>query len=267
MIQPKPEIDEAILFIHAHLCDPLSLKQIARHVGYSPYHFIRLFKAQTGLTPQYYISSARLQKAKELLLQTNLTVRDVALEIGQQSIGTFTTRFADKVGVTPAHFRDQHILAETGLQSVLSESREPFSTEIGPTGAIISGRVNAESPIHGVIFIGLFLRPIPDAIPAYGTLLTSPGPFRFSNVKPGTYYLMATSVSSDMRSTDILLPHRTLRTRFHEPIVVASHHQRIDKEVALYPPSMGDPPILISLPLLMQRFMARQRFFLEKKCP
>jgi len=256
MFQPKPEIDEAILFIQDHIYDPLSLQQIARHVGYSPYHFIRLFKARTGLTPQYYISSLRLQKAKELLLRTNLTVRDIALEVGQQSVGTFTTRFAEKVGVTPAIFRDQKALAETRLQSLMSGACEKPFGNAGRSGAMVAGSVYADSAFQGVVFIGLFRKPIPDAIPDYGTLLMSLGHFRFSNVKPGTYYLMATSVSSEMQSLDILLPHHTLRTRFHEPIFIGSNHERIYREVALYPPNVNDPPILISLPLLMQRFMA-----------
>lgn len=92
-------MDEIIKYIQHHLDEPLTLERIAKYAAYSPFHFTRIFKEQMGITPQYYVSSLRLQKAKDLLLNTNLTVRDIGLEIGQQSLGTFTTRFTERVGI------------------------------------------------------------------------------------------------------------------------------------------------------------------------
>ncbi len=121
----------------------------------------------------------------------------------------------------------------------------------------IVGSVHSEIPFAGAVFIGLFHKPIPDSIPQYGTILMSLGDFHFTHVKPGTYYLMATSISWEMKSLDILLPHATLRTRHHEPIVVESFRDVHRRNVTLYPPEIDDPPILISLPLLMSRFLRR----------
>ncbi len=253
-----PEVEEAIAYIHRNLEEPISLDGLAKYVGYSTYHFLRLFKAQTGLPPHYYVSSLRLQKAKDLLLHTNFTVRDIAQEIGQQSLGTFTTRFTEKVGVTPAAFRAQRQQAERQLQQLMALKEREEAGEVQPDGAKISGHIQAEGSMQGVIFVGLFHRPIPDSIPVYGTLLLRPGPFRFAGVRPGTYYLMATSLPWCVRSEDILLPQHTLRTRMHPPIVIESHDQHIHLQVTLHPPSLLDPPILISLPLLMSRFLARQ---------
>src|SRR5690625_479502 len=109
MANTYPEVEEAILYIQKNIYEPLSLTQLANHVSYSPYHFTRIFKARTGLSPLYYVSSMRLQKAKDLLLNTDLTVRDIGLEIGQQSLGTFTTRFTEKVGITQSQFSKSHI--------------------------------------------------------------------------------------------------------------------------------------------------------------
>ncbi|USG63283.1 AraC family transcriptional regulator [Brevibacillus ruminantium] len=253
------EIEEVIAYIHRHIDEPLPLSRLARYVSYSPYHFTRLFKQTTGLSPLYYISSLRLQKAKDLLLQTNLSIRDIGLEIGQQSLGTFTSRFTERVGVTPSQFRNSALEADDHLRSLqkLSDWRSSHFTTIFSSNNRIEGTVYAALPFEGVILIGLFAKPIPEGIPLYGTLLPSTGYFCFPDVKPGTYYLMATSVSWGMQAKDILLPHTTLRTRSREPIIVKHGAFVPYQEVMLYPPRADDPPILISLPLLMNNFLSR----------
>jgi len=156
------EIDEVIAYIQKHLDEPLPLTRLAGYLAYSPYHFTRIFKERIGLSPQYYISSLRLQKAKELLLGTNLSVRDIGLEIGQQSLGTFTTRFTERVGMTPSHFRNSIQHAENHLRSLqtLNDLRTlcPSSSQ----HARIEGVVQATVPFEGVVLIGLFPKPIPE---------------------------------------------------------------------------------------------------------
>jgi hypothetical protein len=112
-------------------------------------------------------------------------------------------------------------------------------------------------PFHGFILIGLFAKPIPEGLPLYGTLLSSLGDFCFTGVKPGTYYLMATSVSWGMEAMDFLLPQTTLRTRSREPIIVGTYTSVPHQQVTLHVPRADDPPILISLSLLMNNFLNR----------
>ncbi|PTM59650.1 helix-turn-helix domain-containing protein [Desmospora activa] len=251
------EIDEVIAYIHHHLHEPLSLSHLAKYAAYSPYHFTRIFKERTGLSPQYYISSLRLQKAKDLLLRTNLTVRDIGLEIGQQSLGTFTTRFTKRVGLTPSQFRNSTPQADH-LFYALQQLRDwPAFSSTSKQHGRMKGTVQAEVPFSGVILIGLFAKPIPEGLPLYGTLLSSLGEFCFTDVKPGTYYLMATSVSWGMQAMDFLVPYSTLRFRSKEPIIVKPDSPVPHQQVTLYPPRLDDPPILISLPLLMNIFLQR----------
>jgi len=259
MANTYPEIEEAILYIQRNICEPLSLSQLANHVSYSPYHFTRIFKARTGLTPLYYVSSMRLQKAKDLLLNTDLTVRDVGMEIGQQSLGTFTTRFTGKVGMSPFQFRNSHLQVDHYLHSLQKLSNWHEYPPSFHQYARIDGTIQTTQPFNGFILIGLFSKPIPEEFPLYGTLLSSTGDFSFMNVRPGTYYLMATSVSWEMQSMGILLPHTTLRTRSKIPIVVKPDSIVPHQEVTLYPPKLDDPPILVSLPSLMNRFLNRVR--------
>lgn len=118
MMDRQKEIDEVIRYIQQNIHNPISLAELAHHVGYSPYHFSRIFKKKMGISPLYYVSSLRLQKAKEMLLQTNLTIRDIGLEVGQQSLGTFTTRFSERVGISPSQFRNSISEADNQLHSL-----------------------------------------------------------------------------------------------------------------------------------------------------
>ncbi len=249
------EIDAAIAYIHQHINEPLPLSRIASHVAYSPYHFARMFKEKTGLSPIYYVSSIRLQKAKDLLLRTNLSVRDIGLEIGQQSLGTFTTRFTERVGVTPSDFRNQETQAQGLFRSLQNLGQWQASATAVKQQGRIEGSVQAEVPFEGIILIGLFAKPIPEGMPLYGTLLFSLGEFCFTGVKPGIYYLMATSVSWRTQTIDFLLPYSTLRSSSKEPIVVEPSSSVPHQHVMLHAPRLEDPPILVSLPLLMNSYI------------
>ncbi|ABR48075.1 helix-turn-helix- domain containing protein, AraC type [Alkaliphilus metalliredigens QYMF] len=252
-----PEVEASLQYIQDNIFDSLSLDEIAHKVGYSPYHFTRIFKAHMGIPLFYYISSLRLQKAKDLLLHTDLTIRDIALEVGQQSLGTFTTRFTQKVGVSPAVFRRTATDAGKALQTLkLLDDRHLDNTSSGGQCSIF-GNIETEIPYQGVVLIGLFPKPIPEGVPLYGTLVSLPSGFCLSGVRPGTYYLMATSVSWEMQAESILLTQKTLRTRFHKPLMISPGTVIPHLNVKLHQPQLDDPPILVSLPLLMKRFLGQ----------
>ncbi|WP_100407764.1 helix-turn-helix domain-containing protein [Bacillus solitudinis] len=257
MNESYPEIGEVIGYIHQHIYEPLSLSELARYAAYSPYHFTRIFKEKMGISPVYYISALRLQKAKDLLLHTNLRVRDIGLEIGQKSLGTFTTRFTERVGMTPSDFRNSVQRAENHFRSLQKLSDWSDSHISIGKQAIIKGTVRATVPFEGLVLIGLFAKPIPEGLPIHGTLVSSLGDFHIIDVKPGLYYLMATSVSWEMQAMDFLLPQKTLRTRSKKPIIVESFSSIPHQEVILHTPRLDDPPILISLPLLMNNFLQK----------
>lgn len=252
------EIDEVIQYIHKHLDEPLSLAHIAQQAAYSPYHFTRIFKEKTGLSPHYYVSSLRLQKAKELLLTTNLPVRDIGFEIGQQSLGTFTTRFTERVGMTPGQFRNSRSQVRTYLQTLKTVHKWATLPEMDQPFHVVQGTIQSEVPFDGIILVGLFNKPIPEGLPLYGTVLSSVGDFRFTNVQPGIYYLLTTAILWEMKDKEILVPYRTLRAKSDQAIHVKpggiTPHQRL----TLREPRLDDPPILVSLPLLMNSFLNRE---------
>ncbi|UFT99533.1 AraC family transcriptional regulator [Radiobacillus kanasensis] len=251
------EIDEVIAYIHQHINEPLPLSQLAHHAAYSSYHFSRIFKQRTGLSPHHYVSSLKVQRAKDLLLNTDLTVRDIGMEIGQQSLGTFTTRFTERVGMTPSQFRKSPTQVSMYLQSLKNLNNWSHNLISESQSTRVEGTIEAEFPFFGVILIGLFTKPIPAGLPPYGTLLSSLGPFTFTDVRPGIYYLMATAVFWEMKTHEILVPHQTLRAKVNHPIIVGSEMAIPQQRLLLRRPRLDDPPILISLPLLMKNFLNR----------
>ncbi|QGG58224.1 helix-turn-helix domain-containing protein [Paenibacillus sp. B01] len=259
---PQDELDQVIDYIQGNLFDPMPLERLAKHISYSPSHFARLFKERTGLTPLYYVSSLRLSRAKDLLLKTEYTIRDISLEIGQQSLGTFTTRFTQRVGLTPSEFRQSRSAVgdqARRLQALDSWDDPTIQASSSPVWSEVSGFVEPVLPFDGFVLIGLFAKPIPEGMPIHGTLLPRPGAFRFTGVRPGTYYLMGTTLSWAMGAMDMLLPQTTLRTRARSPIEVGPSSPAPFQHALLYEPRPDDPPILISLPLLMNQFLSRMR--------
>jgi len=92
-------------FMHAHATRPLALAEIARAGCLSPHHFLRLFRALFGCTPHRYLTRLRIERACALLRSTDRTVTEVCLELGFESLGSFSRLFRREVGVPPASFR------------------------------------------------------------------------------------------------------------------------------------------------------------------
>ena len=84
---------------------PLDVDQIAREACFSRYHFIRLFRQAFQQTPHQYLTQRRIERAKELLSSSRLTVTDVCFEVGFQSLGSFSSLFHKYVGHPPVAYR------------------------------------------------------------------------------------------------------------------------------------------------------------------
>jgi AraC-like DNA-binding protein len=84
---------------------PLSIKDVAREVRMSPFHFIRQFEALFGLTPHQFRIQSRLDQAKQLLAKGQYSVTEVCMEVGMSSLGSFSDLFARSVGETPSAYQ------------------------------------------------------------------------------------------------------------------------------------------------------------------
>ncbi len=85
--------------------DPLDLDQMASEAGFSKFHFARTFKDAYGETPANYLTRRRVERAKDLLRSANLTVTEVCMLVGFSSLGSFSSRFSELVGMSPSAFQ------------------------------------------------------------------------------------------------------------------------------------------------------------------
>lgn len=83
----------------------VSIEDAAGAASLSPYHFIRRYKAVFGETPRQARIAARLDKAKELLMASDLSVTEVCMALGFSSVGTFSYAFLRRVGASPSDYR------------------------------------------------------------------------------------------------------------------------------------------------------------------
>ena len=105
-----PVITRAKEYILEHQSEDLSLGQVARAVNTSTFYFCKMFKKVTGINFTDYLSRVRVEKAKNLLLNPNLRVSEIAFEVGFQSLTHFNRVFKKIAGQSPSEFRPSFLL-------------------------------------------------------------------------------------------------------------------------------------------------------------
>jgi AraC-like DNA-binding protein len=100
-----PMITRAKEFIKANQGEDISLGDVARAVNTSTFYFCKMFKKATGLNFTDYLSRIRIEKAKNLLLNPNLRISEIAYEVGFQSLTHFNRVFRKLVGQSPTDYR------------------------------------------------------------------------------------------------------------------------------------------------------------------
>jgi len=84
---------------------PLTIHDLARDVGISPFHLIRQFEAVFGATPHQFRQASRLDLARELLASGRHSVTEVCMEVGFSSLGSFSVLFTRRMGETPSAYQ------------------------------------------------------------------------------------------------------------------------------------------------------------------
>ncbi|MBD2775694.1 helix-turn-helix domain-containing protein [Iningainema tapete] len=98
---PQLKLRQVIDYIKEHLDQDLGLAELAALVQMSPHYFLTLFKKATGMTPHQYVIRCRVQRAQELLLQGELSIAQVAYQVGFANQSHLNLHFKRLVGVTP----------------------------------------------------------------------------------------------------------------------------------------------------------------------
>jgi AraC family transcriptional regulator len=102
---PEASLRMVLDYVGDNLAEDLTLAEISCEVGMSPYHFSRMFKLSTGLSPHQYVIQQRIERAKVLLKNADLPVGVVAQDVGFASPSHFAQQFRRLTGVSPRSFR------------------------------------------------------------------------------------------------------------------------------------------------------------------
>jgi AraC-like DNA-binding protein len=100
---------------------PLDVEALARGVNMSAGHLSRQFKLAYGEAPYSYLMTRRIERAMALLRRGDLSVTDVCFEVGCSSLGTFSTRFAELVGVPPSTYRREGAAVTEGMPACVAK--------------------------------------------------------------------------------------------------------------------------------------------------
>ncbi len=204
--QLEPTVARAVAFLRERAVESIAVADIADAVGYSEFHFTRLFTGALGVSPGRYLAAVRFQRAKELLLTGDAGVLDVCHAVGFASTGTFTRRFTDHVGVAPASLRRV-------ADRLAGPALTPFSRHPAQARSSIEARVHIPDELRPelgtdpLVWVGLFPRPVPSGQPAAGVLRRGDGPVRLPAVG-GSPWLLVTAVRATADPLDHLVPVR-----------------------------------------------------------
>lgn len=114
-------IKKAVEYINTSLKERPSVEELAKHVGMSKYHFIRIFKEYVGLTPKQFMHSLTLNRAKTHV-KNSKSILDSSLDIGLSSPSRLHELFVNIMGVTPKEYRDKG----AGVKIIYGEGTTPF---------------------------------------------------------------------------------------------------------------------------------------------
>ncbi len=101
----KDYVNQAIEYIENHTEHTLQVTELTAQLGLSRSHFCRIFKQQTGMSPQEYIVFYRLEKAAHMLSSTNLPQKEIAQAVGYPDVYAFSKMFRRKYGISPGAYR------------------------------------------------------------------------------------------------------------------------------------------------------------------
>ncbi len=262
-------MEAVIAEMRRRLSGELSLPDMADIACLSPFHFLRVFRRVTGLTPREFLAALRIEQAKRLLVTTRLSVTEICFEVGYTSVGTFTARFSRMVGVPPGTFRR---MGERVVEACIRPLREPgragaiplFSgsgdgPRAGGAGLVcrgVAGRiVGLPGTPPGIVFAAAFPRAAPHGEPAACTVLPGgPGPYRIAPLPEGRFYVLACLLPWSSDVTGYLVPDANVWVGgSREAVLVAAGRPEPAVDIVLRPKRSTDPPILASSLFLLAR--------------
>ncbi|MGK5671610.1 helix-turn-helix domain-containing protein [Micromonospora sp. URMC 106] len=243
----------AIDYMRRHLSEPLQLADLARVVPFSPFHFHRLFRDVTTMTPARFLAALRMAEARRMLLHSGLTVTAISGHVGYTSAGTFTTQFSRLVGTSPGHFRQMsRLLAGRPCHALAGWLRHAAAEVTRPRLML---HVPGSAP-GDLVLVGLRGdREATDA-PTAWAVAAGGSPVRVAT-RPGPYQARVVLVRGDSTLTRALVDEEPTSHLVGTTDLVLPQDGYAVARVDAAPPRPTDPPALAIGPVcrLVERFM------------
>ena len=104
-LDPDKQLRLARLLLERNYDTPITIEELSQQVALSPYHLIRTFKHTYKKTPHQYLVEQRITHAKELLRNSDLSITEICLAVGYESLGSFSVLFRKIAGLSPSAYR------------------------------------------------------------------------------------------------------------------------------------------------------------------
>jgi len=254
-------VELAIACMRESFGEPLALDDLADVAFMSRYHFNRVFTKIAGVSPCRFLAAIRMQEAKRLLLKTHRSVTDISLDVGYNSLGTFTRIFADFVGFAPVRFRQLAV----PLRSMEVSTAITFlhkQQEISPSAPVV-GEVRCSNPLS-LIIVGMFQVAIPRSDPTECTVLQGTTRFAFDSRPRRGWRIYAAGLLPGASLEDAMLATRG-SVLVGSTILDSIDGQHGDISVELREGRTIDPPVVVAFPLiLLESVLGRRLGYLEE---
>jgi AraC-like DNA-binding protein len=236
-------VESSVKFIWERYDEPLSLTDIACSAILSRFHFSRIFKDATGVSPGRFLSAVRIYQAKRMLLNTRMSVTDISFAVGYNSLGSFTNHFTASVGISPGRFR------RVSGNVAFEQPAIPLARR-GLDGTVTGTVTVPEGFTHTRVYLGVFSGPIVQGRPVATAILdvsasAEPHPWRLANVPNGAWFIHAVAIADTTDREPWARRTMLVETR-NLGLLRPGGDVRADISLRLRRPT--DPPILLALP-------------------
>jgi len=246
--------ERVVTHMWLHLDETQSLAHLADVAAASPFHFSRLFRHVTGVSPSRFLCAARITTAMRLLLTTELSVTSICFDVGYNSLGTFVRRFTELVGRSPCQLRRAAANFRSTNLKDLGEA-QPSGDSCGSLEGRGANWVDVPIEFQGLVFVGLFAEPILHGRPEWSVILRKSGALTFESVPDGIYYVLAVGMPWTSSDDELLVNDGVIRAD-HGPLTIRGGVCR-SFTLVLAPPRVIQIPIVTSVPLLSIEVVGR----------
>jgi AraC family transcriptional regulator len=240
-------VGKALAFMREHLAEVQGLSDHARAASLSPYHFHRVFKNVTGVTPGRFLTSLRLAEAKRLLLCSTMSATYIGQSVGYLSSGTFTTQFTRLVGLPPRKFRVAgRALGGVPVADVLGQHLRDGPNRPGCVTVRVGPRPG-EDP--GWVALAAFRMAVPQERPIACAGVMAGDTVTLSGLD-GARFLLAFSLPPSGTVRQVLTASCDTHGLYVAHADLPALPGVAEVHVELRRPTPFDPPLLLAVPLL-----------------